>query len=262
MAPDGPLSPLHGALSDSSVLQLIFDVKFLVTLLTGPAPASSSSVPTATASRKREIKKLEELLTGCIDPIDWATYETHLISNVGTFVQRSKILLGLAMRGGGAPTPDAQLGTRTAAVQPGESNLLRMATPICARFVYLPVNTPSAMRQRSVQKHVPVTAASLLDSGEACQYSFASLVSTQNTAGDQRAVAEAAAAAVTGSGGSAVVSSGMGAAALEALRQSTFGSILGDRAAEMGASLGDSFSSLSQGGTGLLSSLQLPSFKR
>lgn len=251
LAPGGALSS-QGAVSEKGVLQLLFDVRFLATVLTGQPPYGMPT--TASASRKREVAEMEGSLVGRIDPIDWATYESRLHANVAAFVARSKVVLGLAARGS-APGPAT--AHTTPVVQPADSNVLAMATP-GPRFVYLPVKTPNAVRQRA-QVAVPMAAKDLLDSGEESQYSFATLKVHRT----ERAEHALPAAIVRDSAASASAGGGMGAAAIEALRQSTLGSLLGDKAAEMSATLGEySFSSLSQGGSGLLSTLQLPSFKR
>jgi hypothetical protein len=253
-ATGGPFST-HGSVSEKGLLQLLFDLRFLTTLLEAVPPPTSqadggAAMPTGTAAaRLREIASAESELASHIDPIDWATYEAHLYSRVSQFSQSSKALLGLAMRGAPAPKSVAGSGATPATpTQPTESNILRMATP-GARFSYLPVNTPAALRQQQQQQRqqvaTPAAAAALLDDGPETQYSFAAL-----TTGRSRP-----SSAASGPGGrdnnAAGGAAGVGAAALEALRQSTFGSLLGDKAAEMSATFGD-WSSLTS----------LPSFKR
>lgn len=256
----GPFST-RGSVSEKGLLQLLFDLRFLTVLLEAAPPPQIEETAMATtsisggtaAARLREVASAESELASHIDPIDWATYEAHLYNRVAQFNQRSKALLGLAMRG--APAPKSVVGGSAATpaqpiTQPAESNILRMASP-GVRFSYLPVNTPAALRQQQQQQQrqqvaAPASAAALLDDGPETQYSFASL-----TTGRSRP-----SSATSGPGGrdgnaAGGAATGVGAAALEALRQSTFGSLLGDKAAEMTATFGD-WSSLTN----------LPSFKR
>jgi hypothetical protein len=247
-ASGGPFSA-RGSVSEKGLLQLLFDLRFLTVLLEAtPPPPQAEGVTATAASRLREIASAESELASHIDPIDWATYEAHLYTRVTQFSQRSKALLGLAMRGAPAPKNVGGSAPAQSITQPAESNILRMASP-GTRFSYLPVNTPAALRQQQQQQQpiaTPAAAAALLDDGPETQYSFASL-----TTGRSRP--SSAASGPGGSDGSSAAGgpAGVGAAALEALRQSTFGSLLGDKAAEMTASFGD-WSSLTS----------LPSFKR
>lgn len=251
----GPFA-VPGAVSEKGLLQLLFDLRFLMSLLEAVPPEGAP--PAAAAGRVREVATAEAELAGHIDPIDWATYESHLYARVVQFSQRSKAVLGLASRGAPAPKPGSTAATAGAApiTQPADSNILRMAPP-GPRFAYLPVNTPAALRQQRPQSAAPAPAAALLDDGEETQYSFASLSTGRSRPTSSADTRDGA------SGGSAA---GVGAAAMEVLRQSTFGSLLGDKAAEMSATFegwGGYSSTLSASGSGLLSSLtNLPSFKR
>ena len=248
----------RGSISEKGLLQLLFDLRFLTTMLEAVPPpplgAEPASAGGGAAARMREVASTESELARHIDPIDWATYEAHLYSRVGQFSQRSKALLGLASRG--APAPKLVNGVAPPMqpiTQPAESNILRMASS-GTRFSYLPVNTPAALRQQQQQQQqrqqvaTPAPASALLDDGPETQYSFALL-----TTGRSRPFSAAAGSSGRDSGaaGGAGAAAGVGAAALEALRQSSFGSLLGDKAAEMTASFGD-WSSLTN----------LPSFKR
>lgn len=290
-----------GTASEKGVLQVLFDIRFLTTILAGDPPCTSTAVAETPSSRKKQISEAETRITRCIDPIDWATYESYLYSNVAGYIQRCSALLGLVLRGNTAPgvgTGDASTksplksrsmtsagsasGTSSTAV---ESNILRMATP-GSRFAYLPVNIPSAlhrsksgtgvspasMTSSSRRRGHPSGASALLDSGEECGYSFAKLTvhrsidNSDDTDRDGLRGKKAATPSVSGTASASEESAGgrsAAAAALEAFKQSAFGSLLGDKAAEMSASLGEySLSNLSTSGTGLLSSLQLPTFKR
>lgn len=255
----GPFST-RGYVSEKGLLQLLFDLRFLTALLEATPPqgaettmttrVTSTSAGTAAAARSRELIIAESELASNIDPIDWATYEAHLYTRVAQFNQRSKALLGLAMRGAPAPKSVGTAAPTQPITQPAESNILRMASP-GARFSYLPVNTPAALRQQPQQQQrhrvaAPATAAALLDDGPETKYSFASL-----TTGRSRPSSAASGPGGRDSNAAGGAAAGVGAAALEALRQSTFGSLLGDKAAEMTATFGD-WSSLTS----------LPSFKR
>lgn len=260
----GPFSA-RGSVSEKGLLQLLFDLRFLTALLeAAPPPQVEESKTAATratlttagtaAARSKEVVSAESELSRHIDPIDWATYEAHLYTKVAQFNQRSKALLGLAMRG--VPV-SKNIATGSAAAptqpitQPKETNILRMASP-GARFSYLPVNTPAALRQQQQQQQqrqqvaAPATAAALLDDGPETQYSFASLTTGRSRPSSAASGPEGRDSNVAGG-----AAAGVGAAAFEALRQSTFGSLLGDKAAEMTATFGD-WSSLTS----------LPSFKR
>ena len=77
-----------GKLSEKGVLQLLFDARFLLDLLSGGRPvstggdaAASSTATAAVAARRREVAQLESTLSGRLDPIDWATYEPYLYGN-------------------------------------------------------------------------------------------------------------------------------------------------------------------------------------
>jgi hypothetical protein len=244
------------AVSEKGSLQLLFDVRFLSGLLAGAAPPAAGEAPgaaaAAAAARKRALADLEADLAGRMDPIDWATYESHLFANVGRCALRTRVLLGALSRGAPARA-DAAAAAAAGAGPPADSNVLRMA-PAGARFVYLPVNTPTVARQRSLRPGEllggagPLRRAGSAAADAQSQYSFASL-STGRGAARRAAAGEPA----DGAAGSAAA---VGAAAFEALRASRIGSLLGDKAMEVSASLGEySFSNLSAGGAGLLSSL-------
>ena len=263
--PSGPFSSPH-SISEKGLLQLLFDLRFLTAVLEAKPP--SGMPPTTAAARQREIGGIESELAGHIDPIDWATYESHLYGKVGQFIQRSKTVLGLALRGAPPPkTPSPQQQSAPAATV--ESNILRMA-PAGTRFAYLPVNTPMLrQQQQQQQQQLPrrslslsssssfmlpsigaqsqpppsslssSTSSSVLENGEESQYSFASL---STTGGGARTLAAGHAPGgalppVLRESASSVAATGVGAAAMEALRSSTLGSLLGDKATEMGSTL-------------------------
>lgn len=231
--------------SEKGVVQLIFDLRFLTSLLDGAPPPGSMQA--FGLDRRRQIAQAEAALSSRLDPIDWATYESVLFANAEGFIQHTRAVLGLASRGAISSKQRSSKGTSgsvSLSSQPVESNILRMA-PVTPRFGYLPVNMPSVFRgqqAQQAQQHRQTTPVEvLLLNGEEAQYSFAKL--SADRVGTYQAPKGQSAVDVTAS---------MGAAALDALRHSGLGSLFGDKAAEMGSTLGEY--------SGLLSSLT--SFKR
>jgi hypothetical protein len=76
-----------------------------------------------------------------LDPIDWATYEPHLWSNVQRYHQRTSVLLGML---GQLHKPYADAPRPAAAAASSDLNALNVL-PVAARFHYLPISTPTAM---------------------------------------------------------------------------------------------------------------------
>lgn len=214
------LGKLAGTLSEKGVLQLLFDARFLTDMFSSgrpvsATPADAASSAAAVASRRRETVQLEALLSGRLDPIDWATYEPYLYANKERAAGRCQVLFGMLLRGDRVPLRSAALaagGTMTA-----DSNILRMA-PVGPRFSYLPVSTPVALlRQNSMQSLQPASSppAELglgisAAGGElnAAAYSFASLFGDGGRAGGRARRDEEDAG--SSSAASTAVGSGMG----------------------------------------------------
>eukprot|EP00887_Chlorella_sp_A99_P006773 scaffold2.g6773.t1 len=234
-----PGAPL-AALSEKGALQLLLDVRFLHSLLaSSPLPMAGkeggvSATAAAVGARRRKLAALDGELSGRLDPIDWATYESSLSANQRRFMGRCQVLFGLLTRThmqctDGAPAP---------AASGSDSNVLRMASA-GPRFAYLPVNTPAAALRQAPGALAAAPSgsaggvpASLLGAAAAeASYSFASLGGLSGAS--QRAPTADGGSAAAGSGGSSV-----GAAAMEALGRAKG---LGDKAATL---LGD-FGSMS-----------------
>ncbi|PSC70573.1 conserved oligomeric Golgi complex subunit 1 [Micractinium conductrix] len=237
---------LAGKLSEKGVLQVLFDARFLLDLLSGGRPVSAGAADAASSaaavtSRRHEAAALEARLSGRLDPIDWATYEPYLYSNKDRAAARCQVLFGMLLRGdrpqqrSGAPLPPG------AANMPADSNILRMA-PVGPRFSYLPVTTPMALlRQSSMQQlsaggglgGEALSSSSSASGSEVSAYSFASLLSEGG--GRARPSGEGGAGAGGYAAQAGAASSGVGKLV----------GLLGDRAA---SALGD------MGGSSLLSS--------
>ncbi len=103
----------------------------------------------AVSSRRRAAMALEASLQQLIDPIDWATYETHLYGNKDVFLGRCAVLLGALQDAGASPAHGSSTPELPGAVH-GEANVLRMAAP-GSRFAYLPINTLAGLHAAGPQ---------------------------------------------------------------------------------------------------------------
>ncbi|GIL93223.1 hypothetical protein Vretimale_8139 [Volvox reticuliferus] len=306
--------------TEKGILQLLLDVRFLRDVLVGgrPVTSRSSSTPAGTApglgavatagalgglgslavgllpgveladpalvsaltERKREAAALEQMLQDCLDPIDWATYESYLWANEARYFQRVSILFGGLIHLQRAHPEQAAKLTATGLQDSNPLNVL----PVASRFQYLPISAPAPVAPQSgvaatviatsgaagaaatanatttgsltVARLRPSMAAlnrgapSSLDSLDA--YSFADLGSARlgrgaNTGGSI-STTEAVAPLSAQSAASA------GAAALSALHArlqagslGQFGSLLGDKAAEVTAMAQQRFGDLGFG---------------
>lgn len=290
LAPGGRLAA--AGTSEKGVLQLLFDLRFLHQLLAGSGPVSAreeeytpAALQAALGSRKKQLEAVEEQLQSMLDPIDWATYESYLYANIDKFNARCQVLFGIILRSsyGLGPKQQQKGASAVPALAPpsgsaGDSNVLRMSTG-APRFPYLPVNTPAMLRQAATPhmgtgQHLAAAASLQSSTRLSDNFSFAAKFSLggEETSPDPAAglpvqaggaqrgtsLPAAAAAAAAAAGPSA------GTSALDALRHSRFGSLLGDKAAEVSAmasgvtqSLGEyNFSNTLTGG--LLSSFNLP----
>ncbi|KAG2492230.1 hypothetical protein HYH03_009474 [Edaphochlamys debaryana] len=233
----------------------------------GLLPGGELAEPTvaaALAERKKEATALEQMLQDMLDPIDWATYESYLWAHVGRYFQRVAILYGSLIQLQRAhPEQPAKMGS--AGLQ--ESNPLNVL-PVAPRFQYLPISAPAAslaqQQQGQGQAGLGQTSGANASSGSLAaarmrpsmgalsrvvsvpghlagdateSFSFADLGSARGKAGvGAGSAAESAPSASQGSAAS------VGAAALSALHArlqagslGTFGSLLGDKAAEVTA---------------------------
>lgn len=247
------------------------------------------------------------LLQDYLDPIDWATYEPHLWTNVQQYYQRTSVLLGTL---GQLQKPYAD-APRTAAAGAGTDFNAVNLLPVAPRFHYLPISTPTALHGVSKQwglstmssgtlagftgadafAGVPANAAAAVQAGGmAGAGSLASQLASSNSQASDLAAQYIISKVGSGSGGarvspappgksaevggaagvapshlhlSADAAASAGASALSALQArlqgssfGAFGSMLGDRAAEvtaMAQNFGDLLPSAGLGG-GLLSS--------
>ncbi|GIL55296.1 hypothetical protein Vafri_10857 [Volvox africanus] len=310
-------------ITEKGILQLLLDVRFLRDMLVGgrPVTARSSSAPagpapglgavatsgaigglgslaagllpgveladpalvSALTERKREAAALEQMLQDCLDPIDWATYESYLWANEARYFQRVSILFGgLIQLQRAHPEQTAKL-TATGLQDTNPLNVL----PVAPRFQYLPISAPApvalpaggapiviatngaagaaatpnatttgslkASRLRSSMAALNRGPPGSLDSLDA--YSFADLGSSRlgrgaNTGGSTSTTAGSEAVAPLSAQSAALA----GAAALSALHArlqagslGSFGSLLGDKAAEVTAMAQQRFGDLGFG---------------
>ncbi|EFN52303.1 hypothetical protein CHLNCDRAFT_139073 [Chlorella variabilis] len=228
----GHSAVLAGKVSEKGVLQLLFDVRFLLDLLSGGRPISTSASDAAgsaaaVAGRRREAMQLEAQLSGRLDPIDWATYEPYLYANKDRAAIRRQVLFGVLLRGNQRTAQQAGSGAAEGgSSMSADSNTLRMAA-VGPRFSYLPVTTPAALlRQTSMHQLQNAGSSSRLASGlpvlagatdvaatpaapageSAAAYSFAMLLSNKpRHAGeeDEGPIASSASSAAMGTGVSA-----------------------------------------------------------
>lgn len=222
------------SIKEVGALQLLFDVRFVHECLAGGLVNE--------AGRKKEFSILEAELSARLDPIDWATYESHVDSFRHTFLQRCGVLLGMMLRTG----PPQKPGRPPAASMPLESNVLRTAPP-GQRFLYLPVNTPSALRLTE-QKSLLQNRSSL---GGLSQSGTSALITSVGSSMDPATAydfasfevgrASIGADEVEPSTDTRLTGANMGAVALEAFRTSKLGTLIGGKAAEMTMSLGEGF---------------------
>lgn len=275
-----PGGQLSARVSEKGVLQLLLDLRFTRDVLAGGRPhtrsatamqpgsgtAAQAGSPMAgggggggrllhaadtetaalacMATQRQALAALEGELQGRLDPIDWATYESHLWVNAQRYLARVSMLYGTLAQ---LSRTSQELPQRAAgAGASADSNPLNLL-PAAPRFQYLPVNTPSLGASTSGKAKLLLGAAALASAQRAASgelhntYSFADLGSSARNA--------AAAAAGAGSGGSAAGGDqrgGEGAAlapstfgALQAKLQAgslgTLGSMFSDKAAEMTA---------------------------
>ncbi|CAL8464776.1 g4311 [Coccomyxa elongata] len=251
-------SPLDRAVTEKGVLQLLFDLRFLRNSLAGGRPAAatiSGGVPSAGSSapgsaalsqRKRAFTDVESSLQERLDPIDWATYEPYLWANEASMRPRTAVLYGLIARlaraegyGSGSATAAAPALGRGGAPA-GEANVMA-AAPQAPRFAYLPISTPSiggpsgTRRPGASPSGTPTYAGMEKALGD---YSFSGLSSSR---GEEGSLAEQAAQSAAASTFEALQSK----ITSQSQRLGVFGSMLGDKAAEVTAMAQQSFGDIS-----------------
>eukprot|EP01024_Parvocaulis_polyphysoides_P001145 TRINITY_DN10318_c0_g1_i1.p1 TRINITY_DN10318_c0_g1~~TRINITY_DN10318_c0_g1_i1.p1 ORF type:complete len:615 (+),score=88.50 TRINITY_DN10318_c0_g1_i1:304-2148(+) len=183
---------LGGNLSEKGVLQLLLDLRFVKDVLQGGAPPGKTpeseqdmgisrgglqnkepEVAAALANRKVQLSKLQEQLTNKLDPIDWATYEPHLWKLEERYCAKVAVLYGSLTQLSPLTKKDTQTST---------SRLLHSGThagmnisPVCPRFHYLPISTPSVKDKDQGARRSGVSIFEL--SPEACSIRESDLVS-------------------------------------------------------------------------------------
>ncbi|KAK2078325.1 hypothetical protein QBZ16_004194 [Prototheca wickerhamii] len=213
---DGDMGPV----SEPGALQLAFDAQTLACALGAAAPGTRRR-----GGPSGVWAAVEAALAARLDPIDWATAAPRLETLVPASLARSKLLLG-SLSGASklpAPAPAAVGSGAEASAAPSAQSLL-------------------AELER--------------DGGRGARYSFAALSERARdrakalaASSEGRALDDVASGAGASGAGQASAAREMGAAAIEALRGSKLGTLLGDRAAEMmgdmsfGSSLFSSFTS-------------------
>ncbi|KAL0025084.1 hypothetical protein WJX79_007064 [Trebouxia sp. C0005] len=251
-------SSLSSSLSEKGLLQLLFDVRFLSDALAGGKPLKDTPGRTqpsraqrghdkaqspAVQERQRAFQSLEGSLSNQLDPIDWATYEPYLWANEATYYQRAATLFGALLQ---TRRLHSQVTPKPATSF--DANILSVA-PTAPRFSYLPISTPSltssALRNHPASTASPMAAGmGLVPTGPAAlarpsdmldqtgDYSFANInvgrAMSAVSAEQQRAVESASGTTLETlqskfSAGTTGTSQRLGA----------FGSLLGDKAAEV-----------------------------
>ena len=202
-----------------------------------------------------------------LDPIDWATYEPYFWGNVQRHSQRVSILFGTLLQlqrslpdSSAASKVSSATATPTSSTESNPLNLL----PVAPRFQYLPISAPSVgvpitsggsasglglsggSRQPSGAYLLGSTYASpsansseALSSDLAGNFSFADL-GTGATSGRLGGEGGGTSSSAAGGGLGEAATAGMAAgayalSAFQARLQAGFGTMLGDKAAEMTA---------------------------
>lgn len=135
-APGGP----GAAISETGVIQLLFDTHLLANALSDATAPGSAAPPaggatasiarTADAARTAQ-RELEQQLVGRLDPIDWLSYEKYLKGLVQDCLARKSLLVGLLV----ATTPSQE---------------------VCLAFRFLHLCLGSVYSNRSTAAHVGV----------------------------------------------------------------------------------------------------------
>eukprot|EP00898_Chlorokybus_atmophyticus_P006294 jgi/Chlat1/6666/Chrsp49S06154 len=154
-------SEFNTHVSEKGVLQLLFDARFLSDILAGasdPATEDSGGVADAllvdpklaairrgrmpgdsTALRRSQWTALLESLQRCLDPIDWATYESYLWANAQRYYQRCAVLYGALVQLKRLYTDVPQ--RKPFSNDTFDTNIVNMSAST-QRFTYLPISTP------------------------------------------------------------------------------------------------------------------------
>ncbi|KAG9448270.1 hypothetical protein H6P81_014398 [Aristolochia fimbriata] len=146
-------------ISEKGILQMMLDLKFTVDILSGGRDPSVSDVdlfvkedtPKSSSAKSSYRRKMTQVqpnsarrdhaialintLSKNLDPIDWATYESHLWDNERQSYQRYAVIFGFLVQLNRMYTDIVQkLPSNT------ESNIMRCST--VPRFKYLPISAP------------------------------------------------------------------------------------------------------------------------
>ena len=121
-------------LGESCVLQFLFDLNFVADLLC-KRPAHGAAKEKQLA---REAAKVQGKFAALLDPIDWATYEPHLLKKEGASVEKVGVLMGpLIRRFGPQKRTEKPQGSGSTSAMEFASN--------AGRFGYLPISAPGAL---------------------------------------------------------------------------------------------------------------------
>ncbi|KAJ7532479.1 hypothetical protein O6H91_13G005300 [Diphasiastrum complanatum] len=154
-------SLLEGRISEKGLLQLLFDVRFLVDVMSGGQGSVldnskliddnkfALSILTIkwdqqeiqgkvlTQGQEHRITNLLSNMSSRLDPIDWATYEPHLWENERRSYQRSAVLFGFFTQ-----LNRMYIDTAPRFVSNADTNTLSMSATV-PRFTYLPISAPN-----------------------------------------------------------------------------------------------------------------------
>lgn len=248
-----PGAPLSVQLSDRGVLQLLMDVRFIRDVLAGGRPMVRGGtnsgngdnlkagigvldlqdpvVTSMLSERRRDGIALEAQLQERLDPIDWATYEPYLWANVQKYYQRVSIMFGTLIQLHRA-YPDAS--SKVQLMQ--EINVLNVL-PVSARFQYLPITAPAhQLKPVVVATQLSKTGSNYSDI--ASDYSFTDVGSGRlatTLLSHKEQTSPAMSQSISSASAFSTLQAKLGQLGNTSTSFSTFGSILGDKAAEMTA---------------------------
>ena len=134
-------------LGESCVLQFLFDLNFVADLLC-KWPANGAAKEKQLA---REAAKVQGKFAALLDPIDWATYEPHLLKKEGASVEKVGVLMGpLIRRFGHQKRTEKPQGS-------GSTSAMEFACN-AGRFGYLPISAPGTLARRHGARIAPSLA--------------------------------------------------------------------------------------------------------
>ena len=125
---------LTEGLGESCVLQFLFDLNFVADLLC-KRPAHGAAKEKQLA---REAAKVQGKFAALLDPIDWATYEPHLLKKEDACVEKVGVLMGPLIR---------LFGPQKRTEKPQGSGSTSAMEFACnaGRFGYLPISAPGTL---------------------------------------------------------------------------------------------------------------------